>query len=205
MRMVLLVVWLLTVTAGMAMLMNYQAASGSPGVTPARWPGGRELSLDQARPTLVLFAHPKCPCTRAAIEQLNRILAKHQNRVSANVVFLEATGDDGDWAGTGLWRSVSAIPGIKVQQDDGGKLAERFGAETSGFVVLYHPKGHVLFSGGITAGRGHAGDNAGADALAALLAGEKSLVTETAVYGCALSNEPRVRPAENHREKGSLK
>jgi len=46
----------------------------------------------------------------------------------------------------------------------------------------------LLFKGGITSGRGHAGDNAGADAIALLLAAQDPGVRQTPVYGCSLVN-----------------
>ena len=58
------------------------------------------------------------------------------------------------------WRSAAAIPGVTVHVDHDGGEARRFGAETSGFVVLYDAHGELLFAGGITTGRGQAGDNA---------------------------------------------
>ena len=66
---------------------------------------------------------------------------------------------------------------------------QRFGAETSGYVLLYDTHGKLLFKGGITGSRGHAGDNAGESAIVALLEGEKPVLTRTKVYGCSLLNE----------------
>jgi hypothetical protein len=205
MRMLLVVVWLVTAVAGTVMLLNYQSASGRAGETPVRWPEGTELSLDQARATLVLFAHPKCPCTRAALEELNRILANNRSQVFVHVVFLASRPDDEEWASTGLWGNVAAIPGITVHKDAGGELSARFGAQTSGFVVLYNSGGKLLFSGGITAGRGHVGDNEGADAVASLLAGQKTIVRQTPVYGCALHNERRTCPVRATQNPECLK
>ena len=54
-------------------------------------------------------------------------------------------------------------------RDDDGAEARRFGAETSGQTLLYDEHGALLFSGGITGARGHAGDNAGRASLVALL------------------------------------
>ena len=79
---------------------------------------------------------------------------------------------------------------------DDGREARLFGAATSGQTMVYGRNGHLLFSGGITAARGHYGDNAGASAIGALLeqptpqSGRK-----TAVYGCALF-APRSSPAK---------
>jgi hypothetical protein len=78
------------------------------------------------------------------------------------------------------------MPGVNVHEDVDGATARLFGAETSGFVVLYDPRGKLLFKGGITSSRGHAGDNLGEDTIASLLAGQIARSTRTPVYGCSL-------------------
>jgi len=88
-----------------------------------------------------------------------------------------------------LWRNAAAIPKIAVQEDDNGDEARRFGAATSGYVVLYDMRGQLLFKGGITAGRGHAGDNAGADAIKSLLRGRSVDMNRAPAYGCSLANQ----------------
>jgi len=46
------------------------------------------------------------------------------------------------------------------------ETARSFGVHTSGQALLYAPDGTLRFAGGITSGSGHAGDNAGVDAIA---------------------------------------
>jgi hypothetical protein len=53
-------------------------------------------------------------------------------------------------------------------------------------VVLYSPNGELLFSGGITGSRGHAGQNPGEDAVIALVNGRSLPLTHAHVYGCDL-------------------
>jgi hypothetical protein len=79
---------------------------------------------------------------------------------------------------------------VAVQADLKGLIGKKFGAETSGYVLLYNPAGQLLFSGGITGSRGHAGDNAGEDAIIALVNGQNPGVTHTSVFGCSLLNKP---------------
>jgi hypothetical protein len=82
-----------------------------------------------------------------------------------------------------------------VIKDPEGKEADLFGAVASGQTMLYDAGGRLQFSGGITAGRGHSGDNAGRSTLVALITKGKSELRETPVYGCSLAN-PETR-AEN--------
>jgi hypothetical protein len=70
--------------------------------------------------------------------------------------------------------------------DHDGVEARRFGAATSGQVILYDARGTLLFSGGITPARGHSGDSTGRDAILALLIDGSSEASETPVFGCSL-------------------
>jgi len=91
-----------------------------------------------------------------------------------------------DWEQTDLWRRAAVIPGVDLTRDDDGAEARRFGAATSGQTVVYDGDGHLLFSGGITAARGHEGDNAGRSAIVSLLASRGAEPTSTPVFGCSL-------------------
>lgn len=91
-----------------------------------------------------------------------------------------------DWMKTDLWREASKIPGATVHADSNGTEAKNFYIETSGDTVLYNSSGHLMFEGGITNSRGHSGDNAGRDALVALLNNEISTEIKNPVFGCPL-------------------
>jgi hypothetical protein len=68
--------------------------------------------------------------------------------------------------------------------DVGGTEHRRFGARVSGEVYLFQTDGQLVFHGGITAGRGHAGDNLGRSAVESFLR-EGVLPPETTpVFGC---------------------
>jgi len=172
-------------------MLNYENASGHSGETPRQWPQEAKLALDTHHPTLLMFAHPRCPCTRASLNELNRLLARFGGQISPQVVFLKPKASPEAWTQTDLRRNAAAIPGVAVWDDLEGAEAHRFGAETSGYVLLYDPEGHLLFSGGITAGRSHAGDNAGSDLIASLLSAKRVRQHQTPVYGCALSAQGR--------------
>ena len=187
--------WLLAVGTGFAVLLNYQNASGLAGLAPQHWPAGNPMTLDHDHDTLIMFAHPQCPCTRASLEELNRLLARSPGKVAARVLFFKPGGFPDHWAQTDLWRSAAAIPGVTVQEDLDGAQARRFGAQTSGYVLLYDRHGQLLFNGGITGSRGHAGDNAGEDTVHALLGGEDASVKQTRVYGCSLLGKCEALPA----------
>jgi hypothetical protein len=190
-RIALSTAWLLAAAGGFFALANHQSSEGTKGATPQQFPTHSRLMLDPMRDTLIMFAHPRCPCTRASIEELNHLLARSEGKVAAQVWFFTPSNSVRDWARSDSWQSAAAIPGVTVQEDRDGALARLLGAETSGYVLLYTKGGKLLFRGGITESRGHAGDNAGESAILALLAGEDSRPRETPVYGCALLRECR--------------
>jgi hypothetical protein len=88
--------------------------------------------------------------------------------------------------GGSLVERARAIPGALVASDLGAREARRFGASASGQVLLYDAAGLLLFEGGITAARGHAGDNAGEDALVAALRTGIRQEQPAPVFGCPL-------------------
>lgn len=181
--------WLLAVGGGFLVITHYQNGAGKAGNSPQHWPVGTQVARDSKRDTLLMFVHPQCPCTSASMEELNRLLARSHDKVAVQVWFFSPTNFSENWAQGKLWQSATAIPGVTVHLDRNGAQARFFGAETSGYVLLYDTRGELLFKGGITGSRGHAGDNAGESAVAALLAGGKPVVSQSKVYGCSLLNE----------------
>jgi len=124
------------------------------------------------------------------MEELNRLLARNQGAVATHVVFFAPENAASEWTEGGLWKSAQALPGVMVETDTAGTKAKLFGAETSGYVVLYDARGELLFHGGITSGRGHAGDNTGENAILALLAAHETSTHQSRVFGCALLDSP---------------
>ena len=150
------------------------------------FPQSSAVRLVSDKLTLVLFAHPHCPCTRASLHELDGLLAETQNRVSVTVVFTIPDGVPAGWEEGDLWNSAKSIPGLRVISDQGGREAHRFDVEGSGHVLLYAPSGKLLFSGGITASRGHEGDNVGRSAVVSFIRDGHAPVSHTPVFGCSL-------------------
>lgn len=171
---------------GVRALVKYENAPGAVGAVPAHWPAGSKLEPATDRPTLVMVAHPRCPCTDASIDELAKALAEVPDRVRAYVLFLKPKGVAG-WDDTALRRQAAAIPGVKILSDDNGVEARLFGAETSGHTFLFGADGRLRFSGGITASRGHSGGNVGESAIIALVKGAKSAPAKSFVFGCSLT------------------
>ena len=71
--------------------------------------------------------------------------------------------------------------------DENGLEAARFGAQTSGHTLVFDSNGRLVFSGGITATRGHVGANAGENAVLAALRQQIPERGRTSVFGCSLA------------------
>jgi hypothetical protein len=192
------VVWLIGIAAGTRILVDYENRPGPVRRSPEMWPKDSGIPRRPGLPALVLFAHPQCPCTRATLGELALLMTRLKGELTANVIFIKPKETPENWERTDLWRSASSIPGVKVMSDAGGIETNRFHAQASGQTMLYGADGRLLFSGGITASRGHSGDNAGRTAIVALVAAGKSERTATPVFGCYLQaqdyrREERVR------------
>ena len=179
-------VWIAAVTGGLSVLWAYDNTPGEGGRSPAAWPAETNLFRGTNQPTLVLFAHPQCSCTRASLGELAELLARAKRQPKTYVVFLKPFGVTRDWEKTDLWRKATALPNVTVIRDDDGTEAARFGAVTSGQTVLYDEEGALLFAGGITGARGHSGDNAGRASVVALLNRMPFERSSTSVFGCGL-------------------
>ena len=180
------VVWLGMVGIGYSWMWEYEATPGEATASQVQWPADSQIQRNTDRPTLVVFAHPRCPCTRATIGELEMIVTNCTEHVDVRVLFFRPTGFSAGWEKTDLWSSAEAIPGVKVICDEDGSEAKRFRANTSGYSLLYSPTGRLLFSGGITGSRGHSGDNAGRSSIESFLMNDQSDQKQTFVFGCPL-------------------
>jgi len=179
-------VWILSIGAGLGYLQKYASTPALDGSPSLCWPADSQLTFDSTNVTLLVFAHPRCPCTRATIGELGVLMARCQGKIRAQVVFFEPNDCENDWAKTDLWRSAAAIPGVTVRLDKGGLEARCFKVKSSGHALLFDSKGELLFSGGITSARGHSGDNAGRSAIVTQITGASSAIRKTPVFGCSL-------------------
>lgn len=186
--------WAGAIGMGMKRILDHQEKAGDPASAPALWPESSRVRRSIDRLTLVAFAHPRCSCTRATLDELSRLLARTPGRLSAQLVFAVPAGLSIDWTRSELYRSAQAIPGLGVHLDSSAVEARRFGVSTSGQVLVYDPAGRLLFAGGITPGRAHEGDNAGREAIERLAARQPAEWGTTPVFGCALQSPAASSP-----------
>ena len=180
------VVWLAGVGMGSKFLWDYQTTPGEPGSPPRRWPAGSRLERLPGRATLLLLAHPQCPCSRATVAELSDLVGQVGARATVHVLMYKPREFPDGWERTDLWTSAARIPGVSVHADEDGQEASRFGAATSGHAILYDAEGRLQFSGGITVARGHRGRSAGFHRIVALANGWHADAATSPVFGCAM-------------------
>src|ERR1043165_2147388 len=83
------VVWLGAVGYGLHFVWAYENSPGQSGTPPTTWPTESAIKRTDGLPTLVLFIHPHCPCSRATIGELAILMAHSQGLVNANAVFVK--------------------------------------------------------------------------------------------------------------------
>lgn len=188
----LIAVWFFVVAGGWWSAKRYEFSVNAPlshGIVTS-WPAESALVRSDRRPTLLLFLHPKCPCSRATMNELSRLLAA-TNATKAIaprllVVATVPTAANDAWWDTDTVAQSKQIGQSTLFVDRGGREAARFGATTSGTVMLFDESGRRRYAGGITVSRGHEGPNAGSDCLVDLLGGKAGRTSDLPVFGCRL-------------------
>jgi hypothetical protein len=180
--------WLGAAGWGMWRLAAYSLAPGAQGVAPSAWPESAALPRDRGTYTAVVALHPECPCSRATIEELDSILAHCGDRLEVHALFVDVPGLPEPAEKSDLWARASRIARVHARKDATGAEARRFRMQTSGETRLYAPDGQLLFQGGITAARGHVGENPGEAAIIQFVTQSSAASTplHTPVFGCAL-------------------
>jgi hypothetical protein len=156
----------------------------TPGQTtgsPGRWPEESLVRPNPSSPTLVLGIHPRCTCSRATIEELSAIL-RQCPKLATRILLYRARA----WRDEDIQGIVDDLSQTTVISDLDGLEASRFGLLTSGEALLYDRSGKLLFKGGITGSRGHAGENAGRIAVITLVNGQSGTLNRTPAFGCSL-------------------
>lgn len=188
-------IWLCLASAALYALADYGSEAGKVAPAPRQWPASLPTGIVPAsdRPTVVLFAHPLCPCTRATLVELESLTNRLYGLFDLHVLFFEPTDVSGMpevWAASDLRQLASTLPGTQIHADIDGTLARHFGAYTSGQVLLYDTRGNLQFAGGITPSRGHTGSNPGRGTLISHIVSDPGVdplaPVLNPVFGCGL-------------------
>jgi hypothetical protein len=183
-----LLVWLGLLAGGSAWLLRYTFAVGkatvAPHVIPSLLSPGASL-----RPQLFLALHPQCPCSRATVRELAKILRLVPGRTDVTVLAFAPVDAPEEWLEGRLIAECRKL-NCQIRPDPAGRLAASLGSLTSGRVVLYDKNGRLRYQGGITGSRGHEGDNAGEQAVIEILSGCRESHKSMPVFGCPIRSEP---------------
>lgn len=179
--------WGAATAGGLYTIAAHGAAPGAAPDAPASLAASFRSS---GRATLIVAAHPACPCTRATFHQLERILVNGTG--NTDVVILFAGNPERDRVASDLRGLAARMKGVRIIDDPKQEIAKSVGAHTSGTVLFYDASGALKFSGGITPSRGHEGDSAGSNTVRSLLAASaspsSSSTSHTPVFGCSLNS-----------------
>src|SRR5712692_3003643 len=140
-----ILLWFLAAGAGLSFLASYENAPGVAAAAPSRWPTDSLIKPAPDRATLVMLTHPQCPCTRASIEELDKLMAHCQGRVDAYVLLLKPDGSSDEWVNTDMLKNGQRTPVVRVRVDEEGDDAHYFQAAILGQVILYGADGRLLF------------------------------------------------------------
>lgn len=108
----LVTLWLSMVAAGTAFVWSHNQTPGVAAEAPVQWPSASIIPRRANEYTLVMLAHPKCPCTRASIEELSKLMAVTQERLTAYVLLLKPHGFAEDWYRTDLGKTQEVFPAL---------------------------------------------------------------------------------------------
>ena len=191
----------LVIVAGMVLILAIGIGAISayktppPPATPQliqAWPADSSLVRDPVTPTLIMFAHPRCECTKGSLIQLRDLMPRLEGRVRPYILFAKSAGGP-EASPTENQTLAASIPGVTILPDDAAQEADRFGVTTSGQIVLYDAGGRLLFSGGIAPLHEYQGETPlvrGLLAAVASASGESApgaqVQMPNAVFGCAL-------------------
>jgi hypothetical protein len=181
--------WVGLLAAGFGGLLKYESV---PGARSTNTPVENAEFADGKSFALVMALHPHCPCSKASVGELTKIYSHANNRIKITVLAFKPKDEPDSWIKSSTVSSLAKMnPRIVVDAD--GAAAKRLGLGTSGEVLLYSPNGKLLFSGGITSARAHAGDNLGEDTILELVQEGHSHVNSTEVFGCPITEQSKAQ------------
>jgi hypothetical protein len=179
--------WIAAAVGGTAYIFRYESRPAPPAPVAGVWPGDSGLARNRDGFQLVMAVHPRCPCTRASVNELNKLMLAWHGRVRAIALVTKPFELPDLWSETDLTARLRQIPQLEVLHDFGGEKASAFGAVSSGQTLLYDGSGRLVFEGGLTAFRGHEGPSVGVAVLKQLVAGQRAAAGRSKVFGCSLT------------------
>jgi hypothetical protein len=181
--------WVGAAVGGIVYIFHYESRPAPRSEVARVWPEDSGLARHRDGFQLVMTVHPRCPCTRASVSELNKLMLAWGGRVQAIALVSKPFELPDLWSETDITARLRQIPHVQVLHDLGGQKASAFGAVSSGQTLLYDGSGRLVFDGGLTAFRGHEGPSVGGALLKQLVAGRSAAASSSKVFGCSLKEK----------------
>ncbi|MFL6530593.1 MAG: hypothetical protein ACJ8HQ_00860 [Chthoniobacterales bacterium] len=115
---------------------------------PSQFPSASALRLATTQPTVVMLANAEAQSTRDSVTELAQM--NRELNATVYVVFAPLAQRDMNWGRSASWNTAAEISGVVPVGDDDGIETRRFGAQPSGYTMIFASDGRLLFSGDIT-------------------------------------------------------
>lgn len=183
----LVTIWAIFIGIGFVSMADYSSRPGSPANITVEFPENLPSNEKNNLPKIFVFFHPKCPCSSATISELEHLIADTQNLAVTTVFFYKPVNESDEWVKTNLWETAKQIPTVEIEIMNEDEMS-KFGVITSGQTIVYDSQDNLIFSGGITVGRGHEGESLGRKSIENYLKTGEIETDKTAVFGCILTS-----------------
>ncbi len=135
---------------------------------------------------VVMALHPKCPCTRTTLAELERLLAIESQSTRCTFLVSMPSNQSLSWIDTDTTSFAKNLPNSFLVIDVDSKVSHQLGLKNSGALLVVQSDGTISFSGGITSGRTCSVKNPGSEAVLALIRREPLQDITTPTFGCVL-------------------
>lgn len=177
--------WLAIIAAGSYILMKYEYTPSGRNSSIMRLPVDTKLKLSEPL-SLVMFLHPDCPCSAASLRNLIQLQKMTQDRYALHLFFYKPSEFPDSWVKTSLWETAHTLKSARIYVDIAAVEARRFNAVTSGETFMLANDGTLLFTGGLTRGRGVDGKNPGLAYLSQPVNRLQKTIVKQPIFGCSL-------------------
>src|SRR4051812_23804728 len=113
---------------GYAILLRYSFANGNASPAPRIIPSSLAASSPPGRPQLFVALHPRCPCSRATVRELAKILTRTAFTAQTTVLMYRPEKETDSWMEGPLLRECRRM-NCQIRADPKGALAASLGTQ----------------------------------------------------------------------------
>ena len=156
-------------------------------IAPIRSEDLEDFVPQQGTLHVVMALHPKCPCTRNTLVELQQLLTIDPFSTRCTFLLALPQGEAISWMDTGTARLAKSLPNSQMLVDIDATRSRQLGLRNSGAMLVVQSDRTVAFCGGITAGRSCVAANPGSETVAKLFRHESVVSITTPTFGCPLN------------------